>query len=68
MWIDQCAGAVAPVVTFQNTEIAPAITDQYLIGGKTIDGPGCWQFALWNKWAPYLVDYGKSYAASKLSV
>ena len=53
-WLDKCVDATATQVTVKNIEIAPAVTDQDLFGGKTMDGPGCFQFALWNKWAPYL--------------
>jgi|DEB0MinimDraft_12_1074336.scaffolds.fasta_scaffold84813_1 hypothetical protein len=56
-WLDSCSASVAPQVTIQNTEIAPAIANQNLLGGKTVNGPGCWQFALWSKWAPYIANY-----------
>jgi len=40
-WLETCTPSIAPQVTVQNTEIAPAFTDQNLLGGKTMDGPGC---------------------------
>ena len=29
------------------------VSDQMVLGGKEEDGPGCFQFAKWSKWAPY---------------
>ena len=53
-WVDECTVADAPEVKVLNYRLSPQIQDQNLLGGKTIDGPGCFQFALWNKWAPYM--------------
>jgi hypothetical protein len=56
-WLEKCESSTAPQVTIQNTEVAPAISNQNLLGAKAIDEPGCWQFALWSKWAPYIANY-----------
>ena len=56
-WIKKCEPSTSTVVTVQNQELSPAITDQNLLGGKTINGPGCWQFAVWSTWAPYIAQY-----------
>lgn len=56
-WLDTCVDSTAPQLSVMNHVIAPAISDQNLLGGKTMDGPGCFQFAMWNKWAPYMADF-----------
>lgn len=35
--------------------ITDAQTDKSLLGGTVAGGQGCWRFAEWTKWAPYLV-------------
>lgn len=40
-WLESCTTSVAPQVSVQNTEIAPAVANQNLMGGKTVNGPGC---------------------------
>ena len=40
-WLESCTDSVTPQVTVKNFEVAQAITDQNLLGGKTVDGPGC---------------------------
>ena len=41
--------------------LSAAVAQQSVIGGSTVDGPGCFKFADWLYWAPYyenLVLYG----------
>ena len=45
-------------MTLKNWVITDGLTDQSLIGGTTIDGRGCWQFAYWTKWTPYVAQLG----------
>jgi len=41
MWLDNCVDSVAPEAKLLNWNLSPAISEQKLIGGKAIDGPGC---------------------------
>jgi hypothetical protein len=33
-------------------------SDTALFGGTEVDGRGCWQFAQWTKWTPYVTQMG----------
>ena len=61
-WIDSCAfGSLGSEITLQNFVLSAAVAQQAVIGGATVDGPGCFKFADWMYWAPYyenLVLYG----------
>lgn len=54
-WIDSCTPSSSPgPVTLKNWVLTDGLTNQSLIGGTVIDGRGCWQFAYWTKWTPYV--------------
>lgn len=58
-WIDECKPSTgSSLVTVQDWLLAPNNVDQSLIGGTAIDGRGCWQFAEWTKWTPYVAQIG----------
>lgn len=61
-WIDSCAfGSLGSEITLQNFVLSAAVAQQSVIGGSTVDGPGCFKFADWLYWAPFyenLVLYG----------
>ena len=58
-WVDDCSPSVGSnLVTLKNFILTEAINDQSLIGGTVIDGRGCWQFAEWTKWTPYVAQSG----------
>jgi len=37
-----------------------------LIGGTSLDNRGCWQFAWWTKWTPYVAQAGYDIIKSML--
>ena len=41
-WLEDCTPSTAPEITIKNYEVAAAVSNQATIGGKTLDGPGCW--------------------------
>ena len=56
---DQCTNnSNTQLVTIFNNILSYNIADQAIIGGSKADGDGCWQFAYWSKWAPYLAKSG----------
>lgn len=58
-WIDECKLSTgAAKVTVQKWLLAQSNINQSLIGGYAVDGPGCWQFAEWTKWTPYVAQAG----------
>jgi len=57
-WIDECSNSAdRGEVILKNWEISEK-TNQALIGGAVPDGRGCWQFANWTKWTPYVAQLG----------
>ena len=63
-WYDECAlsGDTAKL-WIQNWDVmADDLSDGAdqisLIGGTSIDNRGCWQFAWWSKWTPYVATAG----------
>jgi len=66
-WLDSCTTSVNQQLTVKDYEVAKAISSQNVLGGTEEDGPGCWQFALWNKWTPYLAEYGSLFADSLMA-
>ena len=62
-WVDECAFSSSGGPIILNTwEIAPDTTDdgdQFdVLGGVEADGVGCWSFAQWTDWAPYVAQMG----------
>ena len=58
-WIDQCSASTGGgTVSLKSWTLTSAVTNQAVIGGTTKDGEGCWKFAAWTKWAPYLAQLG----------
>lgn len=43
----------SPVV-IQALKLTDSIVDNPLLGGSAANGKGCWKFAEWTNWAPYL--------------
>ena len=54
-YMDACSPSIGSnLITIKKWVISDALTDQNLIGGTVPDGRGCWQFAEWTKWTPYV--------------
>lgn len=51
---DQCTDNNFTPFTINEYVLSYNIVDQSLFGGTLPDGAGCWQFAHWTKWAPYI--------------
>ena len=45
-------------VTIQSFKITDTIAPTPLFGGTEANGKGCWRFAEWTNWAPYLAQIG----------
>ena len=51
-WLEMCEdSASSNAAVMDRSYVGPV--DQMVWGGKEEDGPGCFQFADWSKWAPY---------------
>lgn len=61
-WIDECKpSGGASFVTIQDWLFTQSNIDQPLLGGSVTnvnEGKGCWQFAEWTKWTPYVAQTG----------
>jgi hypothetical protein len=61
-WIDDCQPSDGSAfVTIQDWLFVPSNIDQSLLGGSVTDvndGKGCWRFAEWTKWTPYVAQTG----------
>lgn len=66
-WIDSCAPAGnTSTITIKKWELQAKHYDSNLqtdrlisvIGGTSYDNRGCWQFAWWSKWTPYVAQTG----------
>jgi hypothetical protein len=58
-WIDSCSPSTgSSLVTIKNWQITNQLSDQSLLGGTVANGKGCWQFAQWTKWTPYVAQMG----------
>ena len=51
-WLETCYDSTPVSVAIMDRSYT-GVTDQMVLGGKEINGPGCFQFAEWSKWAPY---------------
>lgn len=64
-WLDSCSDEISPLdLIVRKTEISPSISGEnggYLLGGVTMDGPGCWQFAEWSEWPGWAATAGNSF-------
>jgi len=58
-WTDSCSPSRTDggQVTLKKWLIADE-SDTSMFGGTEIDGRGCWQFAQWTKWTPYVTQMG----------
>mmetsp|Transcript_32304 Transcript_32304/g.49458 ORF Transcript_32304/g.49458 Transcript_32304/m.49458 type:complete len:157 (-) Transcript_32304:29-499(-) len=57
-WIDSCSTSESQgTINVQSIELV-ASDSQSVLGGTSIDGEGCWEFATWTDWAPYLAQAG----------
>ena len=62
LWIDECTTSTGGgTVSLQKWALTPAVINQNIIGGTTLGGEGCWKFASWSSWAPYLAQVGIDY-------
>ena len=58
-WFDDCSPSIgSSLVTLKNYILAEAISDMSFFGGTVTDGRGCWQFAEWTEWTPYVAQAG----------
>lgn len=66
-WIDNCSpSGNTKKMYFKDWTVQEAIYDTNLnmprlislIGGTSLDSRGCWQFAWWTKWTPYVAQLG----------
>ena len=58
-WIDECSSPTSTaLISLKKWTLSSALDEQALLGGTVSDGRGCWQFANWSNWAPYLARYG----------
>lgn len=48
-------------ITVKSWTITNPVTNEAIIGGFAPEGKGCWRFAKWTKWAPYLAQYGYNF-------
>ena len=55
-WLEDCVDSDSATAVIMDRSY-PSVTDQLVVGGKAIDGPGCFKFALWTEWAPYVAQY-----------
>ena len=61
-WIDECTlSSGGGTVSLKSWSLTTSVTDQAVIGGTAADGEGCWKFATWTKWAPYVAQMGINY-------
>ena len=59
-WIDECAPSSGTgLITLKRWTVTEVLTDDALIGGTNAGGKGCWQFAEWTKWTPYLLAFSQ---------
>ena len=53
--LDECSYSLSGgSINLQDWEIASHSYDNDVLGGTTGDGVGCWSFAQWTDWAPYV--------------
>ena len=58
-WIDSCTPSTGSgLITLKDWQITEALNNQALIGGTASGGRGCWQFAQWTTWTPYVAQMG----------
>jgi hypothetical protein len=57
--IDECPlSSTGGPIQLQNWELATSAVDNDILGGTSEDGVGCWSFATWTDWAPYVARMG----------
>mmetsp|Transcript_24770 Transcript_24770/g.38557 ORF Transcript_24770/g.38557 Transcript_24770/m.38557 type:complete len:106 (-) Transcript_24770:18-335(-) len=67
-WVETCEESTSSdSITVEEYEISPAYSDQSLIGGIAPSGYGCWKFANWSDWAPYVANLMLNYAGQPSS-
>ena len=52
---------VSSPITIQTLKVTDTIPPTSLVGGSSANGKGCWRFAEWTNWAPYLAEFGHSF-------
>ena len=62
-WVDECQfSSSGGPITLHRWEIAEDTTgsgeQNDVLGGMDPDGVGCWSFAQWTDWAPYIAQMG----------
>ena len=60
--IDECnPSGTSQDATLQDYLLSDTISDTPFLGGRDEDEYGCWQFAEWTKWTPYIAKAGMQY-------
>ena len=55
MWVDDCsASSGGSEITLKDWQLYGAVTNNTLIGGTHVDGIGCFEFANYTSWAPWI--------------
>jgi hypothetical protein len=58
-FIDECkASNGGGLITLKQWTLSENVEKQSILGGTIVDGPGCWKFAQWTSWAPYVAKMG----------
>ena len=58
--LDECSlsSGTGGTIVLKDWTLTSAVTNQDVIGGILPDAIGCWSFAQWTLWAPYLAQAG----------
>ena len=66
-WLESCVDETSPVeFTLSDAQIGTSISNQFVYGGQTVGGPGCFQFARWSNWPPGLTSTAAGFDKSLL--
>lgn len=58
-WIDECSLSIGVgAVQLKSWTLTDGVSEKAVIGGTEANGEGCWKFANWTKWAPYIAQMG----------
>jgi hypothetical protein len=63
LFFDECPlSSSGGPISLQDWELVEADATTDVLGGQEGDGVGCWSFAQWTEWAPYVAQMGYNVA------
>ncbi len=61
LWIDKCKPSEGGgQITLRTWKLSDSVNKSMgtILGGTSKDSAGCWKFANWTQWAPYIIQSG----------